>query len=42
MFDRFMFVSNSNAALAKDLSNVVNGMSADPEWKAILVEYALK
>jgi polar amino acid transport system substrate-binding protein len=38
-FDRFMFVSNSNSALSKELSVVAEGMGSDPEWKAILKKY---
>lgn len=41
-FDRFMFVANSNAALAKDLSAIAADMPADPAWKLILAKYGLK
>ena len=38
-FDRFMFVSNNDAALSKELSAVAGGMASDPEWNAILTKY---
>ena len=38
-FDRFMFVSNNDAALSKELSAVAAGMANDPEWNAILAKY---
>jgi ABC-type amino acid transport substrate-binding protein len=40
-FDRFMFVSNSDAALAKELSAITASMASDPAWKAILSKYSL-
>lgn len=41
-FDRFMFVANSNAALAQELSAVAAAMPTDPAWKAVLAKYGLK
>lgn len=41
-FDRFMFVSGSNAALAQELSTVAAAMPGDPAWKAVLAKYGLK
>lgn len=38
-FDRYMFVANSDEALAKALSTVAEGMAGDPEWQAILAKY---
>jgi len=40
-FDRFMFVANERADLAKDLSAVAASMPKDPEWKAVLTKYGL-
>lgn len=41
-FDRHIFVAKDNAALGKELDNVVGGMKADPAWRAILGKYGLE
>jgi len=41
-FDRFLFVSRSNAALARELDAVVADIGTDPAWKAILVKYGIE
>lgn len=41
-FDRFLFVSKAEPALAKELDSVVGGMKSDPAWKAILTRYAIE
>lgn len=40
-FDRFIFVSKSDAALSKELSAVSEGMVSDPAWKAVLAKYGM-
>lgn len=40
-FDRFLFSSREDTALAKELNDVVAGMKTDPAWKAILSKYGL-
>lgn len=41
-FERMMFVSKHNVALAQDLSTVAAGMASDPAWKAIVAKYGGK
>jgi polar amino acid transport system substrate-binding protein len=41
-FDRYLFSSNGDAALAKELDAVAAGMKGDPAWKAIAAKYGLE
>jgi len=40
-FERMMFVSHADPALARQLGQVADGMRSDPAWKAILARYGI-
>lgn len=41
-FDRYLFSSNADPALNKELDGVAAGMKADPAWKSIAAKYGLE
>lgn len=41
-FDRYLFTSNGDATLAKELDAVATGMKSDATWKTIAAKYGLE